>query len=108
MPNHHIIQPTNDKFRAGRRLLADTMTTGFLNKARLVQVCVWNSDPVLSDIWLPQVAAGSLHRHIMNLMELWRLKSKAAKGHAFVVADDINHMALDSSKQRPGHVDTAP
>lgn len=31
IPNHHIIQPTNDKFRFGRRLLADTMTTPFLN-----------------------------------------------------------------------------
>jgi hypothetical protein len=32
-------------------------------------------------------------------MELWRIKSKASRGHAFAVADDINHMALDSSKQ---------
>ncbi|KKY33983.1 putative cytochrome p450 [Diaporthe ampelina] len=74
LPNHHIIQPTNQKFRQGRRLLADTMTTGFLNK----------------------VAAPSLHRHILKLMDLWRIKSKAAKGYAFWVAEDINHMALDS------------
>lgn len=33
-------------------------------------------------------------------MELWRMKSEAAKGHAFEVAEDINHMALDSSKQQ--------
>ncbi|KAI3394464.1 hypothetical protein diail_2656 [Diaporthe ilicicola] len=38
----------------------------------------------------------SLHRHILNLMELWRVKNKAAKGHAFEVAEDINLMALDS------------
>lgn len=31
IPNHHIVQQTNDKFRAGRRLVADTMTTPFLN-----------------------------------------------------------------------------
>ncbi|KAG6355761.1 hypothetical protein INS49_003727 [Diaporthe citri] len=74
LPNHHIVQPTNEKFKAGRRLLADTMSTGFLQK----------------------VAAESLHRHILNLMELWRIKSKAAKGHALAVAEDINHMALDS------------
>ncbi|KAI7774563.1 cytochrome p450 [Diaporthe eres] len=74
LPNHHIIQPTNEKFRAGRRLLADTMSSGFLHK----------------------VAAESLHRHILNLMDLWRIKSKAARGHAFAVAEDINHMALDS------------
>lgn len=45
VPNHHIIQPTNDKFRAGRRLLADTMTTGFLNKARH-DLHVINSNPL--------------------------------------------------------------
>lgn len=39
-------------------------------------------------------------------MELWRVKSKAAKGHAFAVAEDINHMALDSSKQRADHINT--
>lgn len=31
LANHHIVQDTNDKFRAGRRLVADTMTTPFLN-----------------------------------------------------------------------------
>lgn len=40
-------------------------------------------------------------------MELWRVKSKAGKGHAFAVADDINHMALDSSKQRADHESTS-
>lgn len=37
-------------------------------------------------------------------MDLWRVKSKAAKGHAFAVAEDINHMALDSSKRRAAHI----
>lgn len=32
------------------------------------------------------------------------MKSEAAKGHAFEVAEDINHMALDSSKQKNDHI----
>ncbi|KAI4871003.1 cytochrome P450 [Hypoxylon rubiginosum] len=74
VPHCHVIQPTNDKFRQGRRLLADTMATPFLNT----------------------VAAPLLHRHTLNLMELWRVKNNAAAGHAFWVADDLNYFALDS------------
>lgn len=74
VPDNHVIQPTNDKFRQGRRLLADTMATPFLNR----------------------VAAPLFHRHSLNLMELWRVKKKAAAGHAFWAADDINNFALDS------------
>lgn len=74
IPNHHIVQPTNDKFRRGRRLLADTMSAGFL----------------------ASIAAPSLHKHTLELMDLWRTKNKLAAGHAFWVADDINHFALDS------------
>ncbi|KAI0124990.1 cytochrome P450 [Xylariales sp. AK1849] len=74
VPHNHVIQPTNDKFRQGRRLLADTMATPFLNS----------------------VAAPLLHRHSLNLMELWRVKNAAAAGHAFWAADDLNHFALDS------------
>jgi hypothetical protein len=48
VPYNHVIQPTNEKFRQGRRLLADTMATPFLNR----------------------VAAPLLHRHSLNLMEL--------------------------------------
>lgn len=74
VPDHHIVQPTNDKFRRGRRLLADTMSNGFLNS----------------------VAAPSLHRHTLKLMELWRVKNDLAAGHAFWAADDLNYFALDS------------
>ncbi|PSR83767.1 hypothetical protein BD289DRAFT_483141 [Coniella lustricola] len=37
MPDHHIVQSTNDKFRAGRRILQDTMASGFLNNVRIVE-----------------------------------------------------------------------
>lgn len=75
IPNHHIVQSTNEKFRSGRRLVADTMTTPFLHG----------------------VAAPHLHKHSKYLMEMWRAKARAAKDHAFEVSKDINHMALDSS-----------
>ena len=74
VPYNHVIQPTNDKFRQGRRLLADTMAAPFLNR----------------------VAAPLLHKHSLNLMELWRVKNDAAAGHAFWAADDLNNFALDS------------
>jgi len=61
VPYNHVIQPTNDNFRQGRRLLADTMAAPFLNR----------------------VAAPLLHRHGLKLMELWRVKNDAATGHAF-------------------------
>lgn len=44
-----------------------------------------------------QVAAPHLHKHCQYLMELWRVKNQAAQGHAFAIAKDLNHMALDSS-----------
>ncbi|PSK46517.1 Cytochrome P450 94C1 [Elsinoe australis] len=74
IPDHHIVQQTNDRFRAQRRLLADTMTTGFLHN----------------------VAAQHLHEQTVNLISLWRTKSRLASNHAFPIQDDINEMALDS------------
>lgn len=74
VPYNHVIQPTNDMFRQGRRLLADTMAAPFLNR----------------------VAAPLLHRHSLNLMELWRVKNDAAAGHAFWAADDLYNFALNS------------
>ena len=74
VPYNHVIQPTNDNFRHGRRLLADTMAAPFLNR----------------------IAAPLLHKHALNLMELWRVKKDVAAGHAFWAADDIAKAALDS------------
>ncbi|KAI0973117.1 cytochrome P450 [Xylaria arbuscula] len=74
VPYCHVVQPTNDKFRQGRRLLADTMAAPFLNR----------------------VAAPLLHKHTLNLIELWQVKTNATAGHAFSVADDLSYFALDS------------
>jgi cytochrome P450 len=74
VPHCHVIQPTNDKFRQGRRLLADTMGKPFLHR----------------------VAAPLVYRRCQSLMELWRLKNRLAAGHAFWAADDLSQFALDS------------
>lgn len=74
VPNHHIVQPTNNKFRQGVRLIADTMGAPFLNG----------------------VAAPILHKHALSLMELWRGKSDAAAGRAFSAAEDLILVSFDS------------
>lgn len=74
VPNHHIVQPTNNKFRQGVRLIADTMGAPFLNG----------------------VAAPILHKHALSLMELWRVKSDAAAGRAFSAAEDLILVSFDS------------
>ncbi|KAF2226092.1 cytochrome P450 [Elsinoe ampelina] len=71
-PDHHIHMPTNARWKAQRKLLADTMSATFLHN----------------------VAAVHLEKQISLLMDLWQVKSRT--GHAFHAADDINHMALDS------------
>ncbi|KAF2152690.1 cytochrome P450 [Myriangium duriaei CBS 260.36] len=74
IPEHHIVGPTNERFKAQRKLLSDTMSPSFLNN----------------------VAAKHLYAHTLHLMELWRVKSKVAQGHPFAVDEDLNHMALDA------------
>lgn len=98
IPNHHIVQDTNDKFRAGRRLVADTMTTPFLNAVSRTTPSMYELFFTKTSLTTTKVAAPHLHKHSKYLMDLWRVKNRVAKGHAFAVAKDINHMALDSSK----------
>ncbi|KAG8629057.1 hypothetical protein KVT40_002922 [Elsinoe batatas] len=74
IPDHHIVQQTNDRFRAQRKLLADTMTTGFLHS----------------------VAAKHLHAQTVHLINLWKTKARLAASHPFEASDDIAQMAMDS------------
>ncbi|KAF4554576.1 Cytochrome P450-like protein 85 [Elsinoe fawcettii] len=74
IPDHHIVQQTNDRFRAQRKLLADTMTTGFLHN----------------------VAAKHLHAQTLHMINLWKTKALLAASRPFEVADDIAQMAMDS------------
>ncbi|GAB1204346.1 hypothetical protein APSETT445_002999 [Aspergillus pseudonomiae] len=73
-PNHHIRQKTNDTFKAQRRLIQDLMTPTFLH----------------------DVAAPAILKKVNLLMELWRVKARAARGHPWVANADLNHMSLDA------------
>ncbi|TKX26505.1 cytochrome P450 monooxygenase-like protein 9 [Elsinoe australis] len=74
IPNHHIVQPTNDRFRTQRKLLAGTMRNEFLKN----------------------VAARHIYVNALRLVEFWRIKSVLAPGCSFEVADDLTESALDS------------
>tara|TARA_R110002003_G_scaffold121_24_gene10868 strand:- start:443 stop:1597 length:1155 start_codon:yes stop_codon:yes gene_type:complete len=73
-PDFHTVQPTNDAFRANRKLLQDLMTPTFLNG----------------------VAAPHLHANFVDLMKLWSEKMRLSKGHPFSVKTDIYETALDA------------
>ncbi|KAH9844889.1 Cytochrome-P450 monooxygenase [Teratosphaeria destructans] len=73
-PNHHIRQKTNDAWKAQRRLIQDLMTPTFLH----------------------DVAAPAILKKVNLLMDLWRLKTRAARGRPWLAAADLNHMALDA------------
>ncbi|GAM83031.1 hypothetical protein ANO11243_010170 [Dothideomycetidae sp. 11243] len=74
IPEHHMLMPTNDRFKAQRKLLADTMTPSFLT----------------------DVAAKHLYQQSQHLVDMWRVKAKVAGGRPFDMDDDINHFALDA------------
>lgn len=73
-PNHHIRQKTNDAWKAQRRLIQDLMTPTFLHN----------------------VAAPAILKKVSLLMDLWRVKARAARGHPWVANADLNHMSLDA------------
>ena len=49
LPHHHIMMPTNDKLRAQKRLLADTMMPSFLNEVS------W-AEGTVSQLWSNMVS----------------------------------------------------
>ena len=74
LPKAFISMQTNDTFRHQRRLLANTMSPAFLN----------------------QVAAPRVYGAALDLVELWRLKTRLARNHPFHAPPDIHHMTLDA------------
>ncbi|KAF2150272.1 cytochrome P450 [Myriangium duriaei CBS 260.36] len=74
VPDSHLVLPTSNKFKAQRKLLADTMTPSFLNK----------------------VAAKHIHEQSLRLVDLWNQKAKLSKGFAFDIGNDIVQMAFDN------------
>lgn len=73
-PNHHIRLKTNDAWKAQRRLIQDLMTPTFLHT----------------------IAAPAILIKVDLLMDLWRVKARAAQGRPWLANADLNHMSLDA------------
>lgn len=69
----HAALPTGDEWRAHRRLVADTMSAGFLQ----------------------EVAGPQIYSSFLSTMDVWKEKMRLARGHPFKVSDDIFRGALD-------------
>lgn len=74
VPDHHTVQPTNDRFRAQRKLIVDLMTPAFL-----------------SDVAAPQI-----HANFMDLIKLWQEKMRLSQGRPFPVINDIYDTAMEA------------
>lgn len=74
LPNHHFILPTDERWKAHRRLLQDLMTPAFLNR----------------------VAVPAIYDVAHDLVELWDLKARLAPGQVFSAASDIYFTSLDA------------
>ncbi|KAK4500928.1 hypothetical protein PRZ48_009120 [Zasmidium cellare] len=67
--------PTNQKMKAQRRMMSDTMSPSFLNEK----------------------TAPSIHQAVMDLMELWKVKARLAGSQRVFQADvDLRHAILDA------------
>lgn len=73
-PNHHIRLKTNDAWKFQRRLIQDLMTPSFLHT----------------------VAAPAVLIKVNLLMDLWRVKARAAQGRPWLANSDIFTMSLDA------------
>lgn len=74
IPNHHIVQKTNATWKSHRRLLQDLMSPGFLDG----------------------VAAPVIYDHVSNLVKIWEVKAKIARGRPFMASRDVYNTALDA------------
>ena len=73
LPNQQVHMPTGDEWRAHRRLMADTMSPAFLNN----------------------VVGPQIFRISLDVIELWKQKTRLAQGRPFEAVDDIFRGALD-------------
>ena len=73
IPTNQLNLPTNDMWRAHRRLVGDTMSPQFLN-----------------DVISPQIYSATL-----GILKLWYAKMCLAKGRPFEGGDDIRRDVLD-------------
>lgn len=74
LPHNQVSMPTDDRWRAHRKLMNDTMSTPFLNG----------------------VVAPELGHTFGVLIKLWKEKSRLAQGRPFSVHTDIHKAALEA------------
>lgn len=73
LPEVHVHMPTSDRWKAHRKLIADTMSPAFLS----------------------EVAGPRMWEATMKAIELWRLKTKLAQGRPFSVKEDLRKAAFE-------------
>ncbi|RBA18288.1 hypothetical protein FPRO05_10583 [Fusarium proliferatum] len=73
VPEFHFHMPTGDRWKAHRKLVADTMSPAFLGG----------------------VAGPQMWKSTMKLIDLWRVKERLAKGRPFSVSTDIRKAAFE-------------
>lgn len=74
LPRASIVKPTDHEFKAQRRLWVDVMSPSFLRT----------------------VVAPNIHRSTLELVELWRLKSRLGDGRPFEAHHDLETAAFDA------------
>lgn len=72
-PEFHFHMPTGDRWKAHRKLVADTMSPAFLT----------------------EVAGPQMWESTMKAIELWRVKERLAQGRPFSVAEDLRKAAFE-------------
>jgi cytochrome P450 len=72
-PEFHFHMPTGDRWKAHRKLVADTMSPAFLS----------------------EVAGPQMWESTMKAIELWRVKERLAEGRPFSVAEDLRKAAFE-------------
>ncbi|GAB7346302.1 hypothetical protein MBLNU457_5024t1 [Dothideomycetes sp. NU457] len=73
-PHAHVIMDTNDQWRSNRKLVADVMSTDFLNNT----------------------TGPSLMHATQSLLDLWREKMRLANGQPFDASHDTNMCTMDT------------
>jgi cytochrome P450 len=73
VPEFHFHMPTGDGWKAHRKLVADTMSPGFLG----------------------EVAGPQMRESTLKVIELWRVKERLAEGRPFSVATDLRKAAFE-------------
>lgn len=72
-PEFHIHMPTGEKWKSHRKLLADTMSPGFLS----------------------EVAGPQIWKSTMKAIDLWQVKGRLAEGRPFSIREDLRKASYE-------------